>query len=160
MMNSTQDLASRIEALESRLAIDQLIAAYAHAFDSHDETQLRSIWHDGARLSLGPAFGEHIGVDAIVASARANWAQMPHMHHWMANTLVDLKGNTATGSVAVDCLCLHTELGPVQISGLYRDRYERRNGKWAFVERLFDLHFLTPLKHWQPIAGSQSPALA
>jgi hypothetical protein len=55
----------------------------------------------------------------------------------------------------VDCLCTDVNAGPVQISGLYHDRFERRNHRWAFVERRFEMHFLTPLKDWKPIAGSE-----
>lgn len=46
-------------------------------------------------------------------------------------------------------------MGPVQISGLYHDRFERRDGRWAFLECCFDLHFLTPLANWKAVAGSE-----
>jgi hypothetical protein len=46
-----------------------------------------------AVLALGDAFGNFEGIDAIVASAHQNWSQMPHMHHWMANTLINLEGS-------------------------------------------------------------------
>jgi hypothetical protein len=153
---NAQTLDSRLDAVESRFALERLIAEYAQAFDNHDEALLRSIWHEDARLSLGDAFGNFEGVEAIVQSARQNWQKMPHMHHWMANPLIDFDGDTATGRAAVDCLCTHSEMGPVQISGLYHDRFERRDGRWAFIERSFDLHFLTPLANWTPVMGSES----
>jgi SnoaL-like protein len=68
----------------------------------------------------------------------------------------EIEGDSATGRVAVDCLCTHVEMGPVQISGLYHDRFERRNGRWAIAERRFDLHYLTPLVQWSPVAGSEA----
>jgi SnoaL-like domain len=153
---NAQTLDSRLDAVESRFALERLIAEYAQAFDNHDEALLRSIWHEGALLSLGDAFGTFEGVEAIVESARQNWQKMPHMHHWMANPLIDIDGDSASGWAAVDCLCTHVEMGPVQISGLYHDRFERRDGRWAFVERRFDLHFLTPLTNWTPVMGSES----
>ena len=157
---SATDLASRIDSLESRAAIEELISGYAQSFDNHDVALLKSIWHPDAKLSLG-AFGEYEGVDAIMGSAEQNWAQMPKMHHWMANAIIHVDGDSATGSAAVDCLCTHVEQGPLQISGLYRDVFERRDGKWAFVERKFDMHFLTPLSNWKPVAGAEaSPAAA
>ncbi|WP_175889427.1 hypothetical protein [Burkholderia cepacia] len=58
----------------------------------------------------------------------------------MANATVDTAGNHAVGSAAVDALCTHVEMDPIQISGLHHDRFERRNGHWAFVERSFDMH--------------------
>ena len=153
---SKQDLSARLDALESRFAIERLIFEYAQAFDNRDEQLLRGIWHEGARLALGPAFGDFEGIDAIMESARQNWAQMPHMHHWMANQLIEIDGDTATSRTAADVLCTHIEMGPVQIAGLYHDRFERRDGRWAFVDRSFDLHFLTPLQNWKPVAGSEA----
>jgi hypothetical protein len=150
-----QNIATRIDALESRFTIEALISSYAQAFDNHDETLLRSIWHEGASLSLG-GFGNHTGIEAIMASARENWAQMPHMHHWMANPLVEIDDDKASGHAAVDCLCMHVSDGPLQISGLYHDRYERREGRWGIVDRRFDLHFITPLANWNPISGSEA----
>lgn len=153
-----QAMSTRLDSLESQLAIQRLIAAYAHAFDQHDEVMLRSLWHENAVLALGAAFGHFEGVNAIVESAHQNWAQMPHMHHWMANTLIEVQGETATAQSAVDCMVSHREMGQVQISGHYHDRLERRRGRWAFVERRFDLHYLTPLPHWKPVGGSEAPA--
>jgi len=153
---SNNDLASRVEAIETRFALDRLIAEYAQAFDTRDESLLRGIWHEDARLDLGAAFGSYEGVEAIVESAHTNWKAMPHMHHWMANALIDIDGDTATARAAVDCLCTHIEMGPIQISGLYHDTFERRQGRWAFIERRFDLHFLTPLANWKPIAGGEA----
>jgi len=155
---SMHELEARLDAVESQLAIQRLVAEYAQAFDNHDEKLLRGIWHEGAVLALGDAFGNFTGVDAIIESAHTNWAQMPHMHHWMANTIVDLDGDTATATSAVDVLVTHVELGPTQISGFYLDKLERRNGRWGFVERKFELHYLTPLQNWKPIAGSEAPA--
>ncbi|WP_312440379.1 nuclear transport factor 2 family protein [Janthinobacterium sp.] len=148
-----QDIVARLDALESRIAIERLIASYAQAFDRRDAALLRSIWHDDARLSLGAAFGDFSGIEPIMESAKTNWASMPHMHHWMANAIIDLDGERASATVAVDCLCTHVSMGQVQISGLYHDQFERRDGRWAFVEREFDMHFLTPLANWVPVAG-------
>lgn len=151
-----QDVVTRLDALESRFAIERLIAEYAQAFDNRDEALLRGIWHEGAVLSLGEAFGNFQGIDAILESARQNWKQMPHMHHWMANAIIDIDGDQASGSAAADVLCTHVEMGPIQISGRYQDRFERLDGRWAFVERRFDMHYLTPLTNWKPVAGSET----
>ena len=150
-----ESITARLDALESRFAIERLIASYAQAFDRRDESMLRAIWHPDAVLSLG-VFGTFDGLEAIVDSAHGNWKQMPHMHHWMANSLIDIDGDSASGTVAVDCLCTDADAGQVQISGLYHDRFERREGRWAFVERKFDMHFLTPLVGWNPAAGSEA----
>jgi len=150
-----ETLSARLDWLESRTAIDRLISAYANAFDRMDAAVLRDIWHLDASLDLA-GFGSATGCDGILAMAKSSWRQMPHMHHWMANPLIEIVGDSATGTVAANCLFHDIEKGPVQASGLYYDRFERRSGKWGFLSRRFELHYLTPLKDWLPVAGIES----
>lgn len=147
-------LVTRLDALESRSDIEALISAYANAFDRIDRSLLARIWHDDSTLDL-PGFGSALSRNEILAMAENSWRQMPHMHHWMANPLIEITGDSASGTVAADCLFHDLEKGPIQVSGLYHDTFERRDGKWAFMSRHFELHYLTPLKDWVPIGGNE-----
>ena len=149
-----EQLIGRLDALESRAAIDALISSYANAFDRLDRVLLESIWHADSSLDL-PGFGSASNRDEVLQMAENSWRKMPHMHHWMANPLIQIEGDSATGTVAADCVFHDIEQGPVQVSGLYHDSFERRSGKWAFKSRYFELHYLTPLKNWLPVAGSE-----
>jgi hypothetical protein len=149
-----ETLLARVDALESRAAIESLISAYANAFDRMDRGLLQDIWHADAILDL-PDFGSAASRDEILLMAVNNWQQMPHMHHWMANSLIDIEGDSATATVAANCLFHHIDQGPVQVSGLYHDRFLRREGEWRFLSRRFELHYLTPLKNWVPVAGAE-----
>ena len=150
-----EHLAARLEALESRAAIESLISGYANAFDLMDSELLLTLWHDDAILDL-PGFGGGTSPEEILAMAQRNWRRMPHMHHWMSNPMISIDGGSATATVAADCLFHDVEQGPVQLSGLYHDRFERRDGHWRFTARRFELHFLTPLVNWKPVAGSEA----
>ncbi|MGA3682535.1 nuclear transport factor 2 family protein [Pseudomonas graminis] len=148
-------LTARLEALESRAAIESLISGYANAFDLMDIDLLRSLWHPDATLDL-PDFGAGRSLEEIVAMAHTSWIKLPHMHHWMSNPMIQIQRAMASATVAADCLFHDREKGPVQVSGLYHDRFERRDGQWRFTSRRFELHFLTPLLNWTPIAGSEA----
>lgn len=150
----SKSIEARLDAIESRFAIDALIANYAEAFDTMNMELLASLWHPDSRLLLG-ANGNADGLDAILAQAQVNMKRMPHMHHWMANAIITIDGDSATGLVAADCLFYHVEQGPLQASGQYRDVYERRDGRWAFQQRVFEMHFSTPLKDWIPAVGTE-----
>lgn len=150
----SKSLETRLDAIESRFAIDALIANYAEAFDSMNMELLASLWHPDSRLFLG-ANGNAEGLDAILAQAQVNMTRMPHMHHWMANAIIDIDGDSATGVVAADCLFYHVDQGPLQASGQYRDVFARRDGRWAFQQRIFEMHFSTPLKDWVPAVGTE-----
>lgn len=147
-------LEARLDAIESRFAIDALIANYAEAFDTMNETLLATLWHPESKLLLG-ANGNSEGLEAILAQARVNMKRMPHMHHWMANALITVDGDNAHGLVAADCIFYDVDKGPLQVSGQYRDVYQRREGRWAFLERRFTMHYATPLRDWVPIMGTE-----
>lgn len=157
---SNEDLIKRLDTLESRNAIERLIYTYAQAYDRHDIKMLEGIWHAGAVLALGDDIGNFHGVQAILDAAHQLWAKTPNMHHWMANALIDIDGDTATAETALDCFVTDTDTGPTQVGGLYRDRFERRHGKWGFVERRFELHYWTPIANWKPEAGLEALAKA
>ena len=150
----SKSIEARLDAIESRFAIDALIANYAEAFDTMNMELLASLWHPDARLLLG-ANGNSDGLEAILSQAQVNMKRMPHMHHWMANAIITIDGDSATGLVAADCLFYNVDQGPLQASGQYRDVYERRDGRWAFVQRKFEMHFSTPLKDWVPAIGTE-----
>lgn len=48
------------------------------------------------------------------------------MHHWKANSLIDIEGDSATATVDANWLFNNIDQGPVQVSGLYLDRAARR----------------------------------
>lgn len=57
------------------------------------------------------------------------------------------------------CRVTNIELGPTQVGGVYRDRFERRDGRWGMTERVIDLHYFTPIPNWTPAHGSETAPL-
>jgi ketosteroid isomerase-like protein len=153
-----QSIEARLDALESHRAIERLVFDYAHAFDNKDVELLKTIWHDDANFDLGPAFGMFTGPDDIVNGANGLWEAIWPQHHWMANTRIDIDGDTATGVVALDCFATSVEAGPSMIGGTYYDRYERRDGVWKIVDRRFEMAYFTPMQGWKPAMGSEAEA--
>ena len=151
------DMAERLDRIEARNELLDLISSYAHGFDHHDRELLRSIWSDDAVLDLG-TWGRFEGIDAVMEAPELFWAASPNMHHWMANPLleIDLEAGTATGMTSLDCYCTYLESGTVHIGGRYRDRFVRSNGDWTIAERIFDLAFYTPLPGWKPEQGTEA----
>ena len=69
------------------------------------------------------------------------------MHHWMANALITVDGDNGHGLVAADCLFYDVDQDTLQVSGQYRDVYQRRDGRWTFLEHTFTMHYATPLQN-------------
>lgn len=162
MGDEEMDLETRLDLLESRNALLDLISGYAQGFDNHDPELLRSVFHDDAVLDLGETWGRHEGISAILSAADAFWVGAPHMHHWMANPLIeiDLTADSATATTALDCLSTFTDTGTAHIGGRYTDRYLRIDGRWWISERVFELQFITPMPDWTPAQGTEAAAPA
>lgn len=138
------DLDARLDRIESRFAIEDLIAAYAKGFDHEDPELLHGIWHEDAVLDFGEAFGVHEGIDAIRTAADGFWGAITWMHHWQATPLIEIDGDRATAWVALDCLVRHGEEGPIRVGGYYEDVFERRDGVWKFAKRMCDIQIWAP----------------
>ncbi|MCU1477558.1 MAG: hypothetical protein JWQ64_2251 [Subtercola sp.] len=150
----------RLDKIESRIEIEDLVSKYAQAFDRRDRALLKSIWFDDATLNLGPAFGDpFVGIEGIMSAAETLWAKTPKMHHWMANSLVTIDGDTGKAETALDCFVIDSVDGPTQVGGLYTDHVERRGGVWKITLREFDLHYWAPLSNWSAATGSDVDAL-
>ena len=153
------DVAARLELLETRFTLLDLVASYSHGFDGHDLERLRSIWFEDSVLDLGAEFGRADGLAEIVEIAEGFWSQIPFMHHWMANTLldIDLDDGSADGLSALDCHITRTTGEAAWLGGTYRDRFVRRDGRRGLLERRFDLAYQTPVDSWAPELGSEAP---
>lgn len=142
--DTVSSTAERLDLIESRLAIEDLIAKYAKGFDREDKETLFSIWWDDAVLDFGDAFGVHEGREAIHAAAAGFWGVITWMHHWQATPLIEIDGDRATTYVGLDCLVRHSEQGPVRVGGFYEDVAERRDGVWKFSRRMCDIQIWAP----------------
>ncbi|MFD3563132.1 nuclear transport factor 2 family protein [Streptomyces sp. NPDC058686] len=150
-------LEARLDKIESRIEIEELVSKYAQSFDRNDRDMLRGLWFEDSVLNLGPNFGEPFkGLDGIMAAAETLWAKTPKMHHWMANSIVVIDGDTARAETALDCFVIDSDDGPTQVGGLYTDHLERRQGVWKIQLREFDLYYWAPLSDWSAAAGTDA----
>lgn len=147
-MSQTTELSleERLDRIESRTAIGDLVSSYAHGIDKRDIDRFMSVWHEGAEYLLGEVFGDFRGLDEIRrACEEVLWNGVPDTWHITTNHLVELDGDRATGMADVDCAATDHNGRPILIGASYYDEYERRDGRWGIVRRRADIHYLTGL---------------
>jgi ketosteroid isomerase-like protein len=131
----TQDLAARIDRLESLDAIRQLASKYALAIDVRDLDAVVSLYV--ADIKVGP---QAQGRDALKAVFDRVLRGFTTTSHQVQNHVIDFEdADHAQGLVT--CRCEHevaTPHGPkwVVVQNLYHDRYERVEGRWYFSGRV------------------------
>jgi uncharacterized protein (TIGR02246 family) len=126
--------ARAIDALVSRDAIRQLVAAYCRGIDRGDAQLLSSIfWADATVVAAsiytsGAEFPERI-VAAVTSSL--DWC-----HHAVSNEWIEIDGDRAMGEHYVTAF-MRAGGHDVTTGGRYLDRFQRRDGVWKIASRIF-----------------------
>ena len=126
-------MTDRLQALEDRAEIIQLVSRYGPAVDDHEYDTLGSLYtEDSVFDSVG---GPQRGRDAVVAYYRERAGAFGATYHYPHSVEVYLDGPDDAHGV----VCAHAELS---IDGLthrvalrYHDTYRREGGAWRFHER-------------------------
>ena len=141
-------LLARIDELESRNAIRDLVSDYCHGFDKRDFTRFLSIWWDDCIWDIGPPFGRFEGYEGIhQAIYEVLWPAWAETHHLTTNLRVTFDdANNASAICDVDCVGTLTDGPTCQIVGAtYSDRIQRRDGVWKILERNVRIHYFNPV---------------
>ena len=124
---------------EDRLAIHELIAAYADAVTCHDADAWGALWAEDGVWELAAIPGmEHIeGRPAIVAAWIAAMDHLPEVVATATLGALSVDGDRATGSAYPRELVIRGD-GSVRVdTGRYDDTYVKRSGRWLFQSRTY-----------------------
>ena len=133
------------------IELNQLAYRYAAAIDGCDGAALAALFAPNGRLrAYHPGqeapFADLTGPEQLPAIANAMRGAYRHTMHMMTNHLVDIAGDSASGTV----LCTARHLDPDGASALnvqirYEDRYIRLAGVWKITDRR--IRFLWSERH-------------
>ena len=140
-------LLHRIDELESRAALRDLVTDYCLGFDNHDWDRFISIWHPDAIWEIGAPFGTfngHEGIrKAVVDVLYPVWRET---HHLTSNLRLEFSDpHHAHGVCNVDCMGATADDIVQMISATYTDDFERRDGIWKIAKRHVVIHYFNPI---------------
>lgn len=141
------DLAARIDRVESRFALRDLVSDYCHGFDKHDWDRFLAIWWEDCVWDIGPPFGVFERHDGIARAVKeVLWPAWKASSHFTTNLRVAFDGpDTANGLCDVDCIGTTSDGLAQTVSATYTDRFERRGGVWKIARRDVKMHHFSPL---------------
>ncbi|BBY42309.1 nuclear transport factor 2 family protein [Mycolicibacterium celeriflavum] len=115
--------------------IERALYTTARAMDDHDWSAVAEVFADDATGDLGT--GPLVGSGAIVALIRSYLDACGPTQHLLGNVIVDVAGDSAVSRAYVHDLHLSADGAErFYTMGDYRDRWERRAGRWRIVERI------------------------
>jgi gamma-hexachlorocyclohexane dehydrochlorinase len=149
-------LLGRVDELESRAALRDLVSDYCLGFDTHDWERFIGIWHPDAVWEIGPPFGTFFGHAGIRrAVEEVLYPVWRETHHLTSNLRLTFKDRDhAHGMCNVDCMGATKGAVVQMISATYTDDFERRNGVWKIARRAVVIHYFNPIPGAQMTAPS------
>ncbi len=142
-----KELLQRIDRLESRQAMRDLVTDYCQGFDRGDYGRFLSIWWEDCVWDIGPPFGSftgHAGIEKAVKEVL--WPVWRETHHLASNLKIAFQdADNARGECDVDCMGATRDDVVQMISATYRDHFQRRGGVWKIARRDVTIHYFNPI---------------
>ena len=140
---------AKLQELEAYEQIRRLVADYCHGVDKKDIDRFAAVWLEDASWQAMPEGEWSKGRDEIVATMRGLWEGVGQTHHWGANHVIEVDGDTATGLADADIVMTDLDGKWFRIAASWSDVYERRGDRWGIARRTAQFH------HYLPIADPQ-----
>ena len=137
----------RIDRVESRFALHDLVSDYCHGFDKREWERFRAIWWPDAVWDIGPPFGRFEGAEGIAHVTKdILWPAWLESSHFTTNLVVVFEDDDrAQGVSDVDCIGTTADGKAQTVSATYNDLFERRAGIWKIAHRKVKMHHFSPL---------------
>lgn len=149
-MHDIEELARRIDRLEARAAIQELVSGYAIACDEQDIARLRELFTDDACFGSASGRMQASGGDAVCAMLAAALANRGPSCHWTHDVI--LQCDPADPDRASGTVYSHAETTPDGVVSLaamrYRDEYRRSEGRWRFRRREISYLYYVPAEQY------------
>lgn len=135
---------ARLDELESRAAISELVGAYCEGVDRRDIGRFLPLWHEDASSLIPGGRGDFHGLDAISQSQAVIAKAWKQTCHWTTNHVITFEtSDRALGRSDVFAMCEHLDGKVSFVAGTYEDVYERRDSVWKFSSRTVNRHFVS-----------------
>src|SRR3954470_7900287 len=151
-------LLRRIERLEARAEIGELVSAYAVACDEHDMDRLTGLFTADAVFDSPSGMMHAEGRKAIAAMFVRMFRIRGPAYHWTHDRFV--RFDDADPEVATGLVLSHAETSPDGRTSLaamrYDDVYRREDGRWLFARRTINFLYYVPATEYANVFGSRT----
>jgi len=145
-----ENLALRIDRLEARNAIAELVSTCAIACDEHDMPRLTTLFTEDARFDSPSGIMQAEGRDAVIQMFVDLLKVRGPGYYWTHDKFVrfdESNPDRATGLVLSHAET--TPNGTVSLAAMkYDDVYRRDGGTWRFAERVISFLYYVPAEQY------------
>lgn len=124
--------------LEDRLEIRELVESYNDAVIRFDGDAWKANWAADATWNL-PGAGDVTGADNIYGAWQAAMSQFSFVGFFASAGPIVVDGDTAVGTWYQQEFLHQKDGGKRNITGKYSDEYVKRDGRWYFQKRVYEI---------------------
>ena len=132
-----EEILARLDRLESKEAIRELVSSYAAACDTHDIKRLKNLFTRKAEFDSPNGSMKCIGRDNIEKMFIEVLKSRGPGFHWTHDVSIKIDKNDS--DLAEGAVYSHAETTPNGVVSLaamrYNDKYSRKEGEWKFSKR-------------------------
>jgi ketosteroid isomerase-like protein len=144
---TSDDVLRRLQRLEDRAQLRELVNRYCLAIDDGDWDALTAMFTDGAEM------GGVTGGPAVVARLRSNRSAYGRTIHTATGQVLDFTDDDHASGVVPSAGELAIAGQTVRCAMRYLDDYERVAGSWRFARRSIRFSYALP---WTDLAGAMT----
>ena len=145
-MNELEDILKRLDALESKDSIRQLVTSYAIACDEHDIPRLANLFSNDAVFASPNGAMISRGRESIREMFSAILKTRGPGFHWTHDVQIYIDANDSDRASGL--VYSHAETTPNEVVSLaamkYKDQYVREAGAWRFSSREINFFYYVP----------------
>jgi uncharacterized protein (TIGR02246 family) len=145
-LTTLEDLAARVDRLEARNAITELVSSYAIACDEHDMPRLAGLFAEDAQFDSPSGVMQASGRQAIADMFVELFKIRGPGYHWTHDNFV--RFDESDPDHATGLVLSHAETTPggtVSLAAMkYDDIYRREAGVWLFAKRTIQFLYYVP----------------
>ena len=142
-MKESKEIIDRLDRLESKQAISDLVSSYGAACDQHDMKKLIGLFTENAEYDSPNGSMKCVGKKNIEEMFIEIFKTRGPSFHWTHDLIISI--NKEDLSIADGIVYGHAETtreGEISLAAIrYDDEYSRQEGEWYFSKRSITFHY-------------------
>ena len=155
-MTASSDFARRLQQLEDRAEIGELVARYGLVMDNRDMQGMRELFTPDVIVRSADGVMNATGLESVIDMFRARFSVLGPSNHFTHDRIVDF--DATDPELARGTVLAHAEMNrkgrPMLAAIRYADRYQRHRGRWRFAERVLAFFYYVPTAEYLDALGA------
>ena len=143
---ASRTLEQRLQELESRTAIAELIARYGLVMDNRDMAGMPGLFTNDVRIRSGDGVMDCRGREAAIELFRGRFKVLGPSNHFTHDRIITFDANDPAHATGI--VLSHAEMNrlgqPMLTAIRYHDDYRMEDGTWRFAARELHMFYYVP----------------